>query len=73
MAATPANISRAVWRKSTRSTAEGQNCVEVAALTTAIAVRDSKHPDETALIFDSRAWRAFANRVKHAQRVRSVG
>ncbi|NVI86475.1 DUF397 domain-containing protein, partial [Actinomadura sp. BRA 177] len=32
------------WRKSSRSGGQGGDCVEVAALTPAIAVRDSKNP-----------------------------
>ena len=54
------DLSLAVWRKSTRSTGSGQNCVEVT--TTApglVAVRDSKNPQGPALVFTPTQWRAL--------------
>jgi hypothetical protein len=50
------DLSRAVWRKSSRSAGSGgtDDCVEVAALDDGrIAVRDSKHPG--AVLFLTRA------------------
>ncbi|MGI5468738.1 DUF397 domain-containing protein [Streptomyces sp. CA-132043] len=43
--ATLANPDRIRWRKSSYSTNEGGECVEVAALPAAVAIRDSKDPD----------------------------
>ncbi|RKS71179.1 uncharacterized protein DUF397 [Actinomadura pelletieri DSM 43383] len=34
------------WRKSTRSGTNGENCVELARKPTAVAVRDSKTPED---------------------------
>ncbi|MGH3535804.1 MAG: DUF397 domain-containing protein [Pseudonocardiaceae bacterium] len=52
------DLASAVWRKSTRSSANGQ-CVEVATLQGATAVRDSKNPDGTALTFTPAQWVTF--------------
>ena len=59
-----AEPSGAVWRKSSRSGGYGENCVEVAGFDRVIAVRDSKNPDGSKLIFHRRDWRTFANTVK---------
>jgi hypothetical protein len=64
----PIDLSGAAWRKSTRSSAEGQNCVEVAAgLPGIVAVRDSKHPAGPPLIVTPRNWTAFIRAVKAAR------
>ncbi|GGL95466.1 MULTISPECIES: DUF397 domain-containing protein [Micromonospora] len=47
------------WRKSSRSSASGSNCVEVADLSGGLAVRDSKDPDGPVLRFGRDAWRSF--------------
>lgn len=53
------------FRKSSYSTPNGQNCVEVAALEGgAGAVRDSQHPDQGHLEFTASEWRAFLAHVK---------
>jgi hypothetical protein len=57
------DLSRAVWRKSSHSSANGQ-CVEVAHLDQAIAVRDSKNPDAPKLIFTRHDWSAFMRGLK---------
>ncbi len=48
-----------VWRKASRSTGSGEDCVEVARLDDVIAVRDSKGPDGPKLAFGRDAFRAF--------------
>ncbi|WP_347813195.1 DUF397 domain-containing protein [Actinomadura sp. GC306] len=57
-------MSIADWKKSSKSDNTGGACVEVADLTAAVAVRDSKDPDGPELVFGTDAWRAFAGRVK---------
>jgi len=65
MAAHHPDLSRAVWRKSARSSSSGQNCVEVATnLPGIVAVRDSKDPEGPALIFAPGEWRAFLGGLK---------
>jgi hypothetical protein len=62
------NLSRAVWRKSTRSDGNGGNCVEVARnLPGIVAVRDSKNPTGPALIFTPSEWEAFLGGTKDGE------
>ncbi|XVQ85669.1 DUF397 domain-containing protein [Microbispora siamensis] len=68
MRLTDAELSKALWRKSTRSGANGGNCVEVAGnLRGVIAVRDSKNPDGPKLLFTPSEWRAFIGGVKDGE------
>ena len=61
-----ADLSRAAWRKSSRSGGT-ENCVEVAdGLEGAVAVRDSKNPAGPALTLTSRQWSAFVDAVKYS-------
>jgi hypothetical protein len=54
-----------VWRKSSRSNGNGgNNCVEVADLGDASAVRDSKDPDGPQLLFDTAEWQRWLGLVK---------
>lgn len=39
------DVSKATWRKSSRSSGNGGNCVELADLGAVVGVRDSKDPD----------------------------
>lgn len=59
----PARHLRAAWVKSSYSNG-GNNCVEVASLPSAIAVRDSKHPDGPALLMPSTAFESFITGVR---------
>lgn len=57
------DLSGAAWRKSTRSSANGQ-CVEVATLHGTTAVRDSKDSAGPALTFTPAQWAAFTGGVR---------
>ncbi len=62
------DLSTAVWRKSSRSSGNGGQCVEVAAnLPGVIAVRDSKNPDGPKLLFTPAEWQAFIGGVKDGE------
>jgi hypothetical protein len=53
------------WRKSSYSTSNGGNCIEVAtAPCSSIAVRDSKNPGGVNLAFGRDNWLAFTRRTK---------
>ncbi|MDH2428226.1 DUF397 domain-containing protein [Sphaerisporangium sp. TRM90804] len=59
------DLSRARWRKSSRSGSDGGECVEVATnLPGMVTVRDSKHLDGAPLVFPPGAWAAFLGGVK---------
>jgi hypothetical protein len=58
------DLSAARWRKSSRSGDTGGDCVEVAGLPGAVAVRDSKNPDGPALTFARRDFRTLLTQVK---------
>jgi len=63
-----ADLTQAVWRKSTFSNGSGGDCVEVARnLPGIVAVRDSKDPHGPALIFTPGEWRTFAAGVKSGE------
>ncbi|HEV7930919.1 MAG TPA: DUF397 domain-containing protein [Actinomadura sp.] len=58
------DLSRAVWRKSSRSNGGEDACVEIAAVNPGHAVRDSKDPHGGVLMFGGAAWRAFLDQVR---------
>lgn len=57
------DLDDASGKKSSRSSANGQ-CVEVADLVDAVALRDSKDPNGPALIFNRDAWASFLTDTK---------
>ena len=60
MATPPADLSRAVWQKSTYSGSNGGQCVEVARnVPGLVAVRDSKDTSGPVLVVTPAQWRAF--------------
>ena len=57
------DLSHAEWRKSARSGPNCDNCVEVAFVDGAVAVRDSKNQAGEVLAFSTSAWRTFVESV----------
>lgn len=54
------------WRKSTYSSGNGGECIEVADHASRVLVRDTKNRSGPALRFTPGAWRRFADRVKRS-------
>lgn len=52
------------WRKSSRSSSTGGNCVETAPLGPRVAVRDSKNPKGGQLVLSTRHWRTFTTAIR---------
>ncbi|MFI6762022.1 DUF397 domain-containing protein [Micromonospora sp. NPDC050417] len=56
------DLTQATWRTSRRSSGNG-NCVEVAILDDAVAVRDTKDRPGPVLVFGTAGWNAFVSRA----------
>ncbi|MEW2356880.1 DUF397 domain-containing protein [Spirillospora sp. NPDC029432] len=52
------------WRKSSRSTAQGDNCVEVAPLLEFVAFRDSQDSDGPVLVVERDEFRCLVETLK---------
>lgn len=63
MTETDADLSRAVWRKSSRS-GSGNQCVEVARVGTVRAIRNSRRPNEGTLIVDVGTFKGLIGQTK---------
>jgi hypothetical protein len=61
------NLSAATWFKSSYSGGNSDNCVEVAFVDDAVAVRDSKNPTGPALVYTRTEWDAFVEGVKDGE------
>ena len=61
------DLSHAEFQKSSRSGPNCDNCVEVAFVDGAIAVRDSKNPTGPTLIFTPDEWDAFVGGAKDGE------
>jgi hypothetical protein len=60
------DLTRAAWFKSTRSSGNG-NCVEVAILDRAVAVRDTKDRSGPVLLFTPAEWDSFVAGTKNGE------
>ncbi|AXG82647.1 DUF397 domain-containing protein [Streptomyces paludis] len=58
-----ASAEAAIWFKSSYSNATGGSCVEVADLTAAVGIRDSKDTSRTPVVVPMAAWAAFVDLV----------
>jgi hypothetical protein len=61
-------VTGAAWVKSSRSGPTGGNCVEVAFLADGqVAVRNSRHTADPALVFSAQEWDAFVGGAKDGE------
>lgn len=60
-------MSRPIWGKSSRSITQGGACVEVASLSEAIGVRDSKNPDAGNLTISPEVFDALVRRIRQGE------
>ncbi|GAA4234112.1 DUF397 domain-containing protein [Actinomadura meridiana] len=58
------DLTNAAWRKSSYTTANGGECVELASLPGTVAVRDSKDPDGPKLLVTRHAFAALISELK---------
>jgi hypothetical protein len=58
------DLTRATWRKSSFSGNNGGQCIEIAAGSRLIAVRDSKDRSGPVLAFTPADWQTFTRRLK---------
>ncbi|PKK12201.1 DUF397 domain-containing protein [Thermomonospora sp. CIF 1] len=61
------DLSRVTWRKSSKSTTTGNECVELAAFGDVVAVRDSKNPDGARLVLRSAGFRRLVEDVRRGR------
>ncbi|WP_407838126.1 DUF397 domain-containing protein [Streptomyces sp. DSM 116496] len=65
MASNGTEFGAAIWRKSSYSSGDGGNCVEVAdGLTGLVPVRDSKVEGGPVLVIGATAWTGFVTGLK---------
>jgi hypothetical protein len=60
-------VNGPVWRKSSRSNTQGNECVEVAVLRGAVGLRDSKTPEAGHLALKSAVFVDLMRRIKAGQ------
>lgn len=61
---TELDLTAMQWHKSSHSSGQGGDCVELAGLPGAVAVRDSKNPDGPKPTFAASEWAMFTTAIK---------
>lgn len=72
IATQPNDPTAAAWFKSSHSGGEGNECVEIANLRTAVALRDSKLPHGSTLTVSTGAFAVFIASVAKGERAHSL-
>ncbi|WP_433227443.1 DUF397 domain-containing protein [Actinomadura formosensis] len=60
------DLSTAAWRKASRSSGNGGNCVELARIDGTVAIRDSKNPHGPKLLITPQTLRDLTQTIKNA-------
>jgi len=58
------DLSSAIWRKASKSSGGGSNCVEISFLPGTVAIRDSKNPAGGALLVPRSVFRDLLRILK---------
>lgn len=59
------DLTNATWRKASRSSNNGGNCVEIVRISGTVAIRDSKDPCGPALLLTPRELRSLAAALRN--------
>ncbi|GAA1790939.1 DUF397 domain-containing protein [Actinomadura chokoriensis] len=59
------DLTKAVWRKASRSTVQNDNCVEIAGVSATVAIRDSKDPNGPMLTMKRTDFKRFTEAIKN--------
>ncbi|WP_339155213.1 DUF397 domain-containing protein [Actinomadura luteofluorescens] len=60
------DLSSVTWRKASRSSNNGGNCVELARVGDTVAIRDSKDPDGPKLLIAPQVLSRLGEVIKHS-------
>lgn len=60
------DLSTATWRKSSRSSGNGGDCVELARISDTVAIRDSKNPHGPKLLLTPHDFGQLTQSLKNA-------
>ena len=58
------DLSKATWHKSSHSSDQGDNCIEVVSAPGTVAIRDSKDPDGPRILLNRHGLRRLASAIK---------
>lgn len=58
------DLGNATWRKARRSAEHGVDCMEIAPVVGAVAVRDSMDPDGSKIMVNQNDFKRFAKAIK---------
>lgn len=60
----PLDLSSVTWRKASRSSGSGNDCVELATVGNLVAVRDSKHPERHTMLVSRSALQQLVEEIR---------